>query len=82
MKKHVNSAHLNIYAVINLLQKEQSLASISRSRDDMGAATPKRRKNKVKTDERLMKSWQRYDASRTDIPVFLKGDGMRCPSKR
>ncbi|CAF0913176.1 unnamed protein product [Didymodactylos carnosus] len=51
---------------------EQSLALIARVRDDMRAPTPKCRKNKVITDECLMKLWQRYDDGRIDIPAFLK----------
>ncbi|CAF0956902.1 unnamed protein product [Rotaria sordida] len=45
MKKHVNSPHPNIYVAIDLLRNEQSLASITRLRDDLGAPTPKCRKN-------------------------------------
>ncbi|CAF1648627.1 unnamed protein product, partial [Didymodactylos carnosus] len=84
LKKHVSSPHPNIYIAIDLLQKEQSLASIARVRDDMGAPARKRRKNKVITDECLMKLWQRYDDGRIDIPAFLKVAGMRYfqrPSK-
>jgi hypothetical protein len=84
MKKHVNSPHPNIYIAIDLLQKEQSLASIARIRDDMGAPTLKRRKNKVITDECLMKLWKRYDEGRIDVPAFLKAAGLRYfkrPSK-
>ncbi|CAF1382091.1 unnamed protein product [Didymodactylos carnosus] len=84
MKKHVSSPHPNIYIAIDLLQKEQSLASTARVRDGMGAPAPKRRKNKVITDECLMKLWQRYDDGRIDIPAFLKAAGMRYfqrPSK-
>ncbi|CAF1497216.1 unnamed protein product [Rotaria sordida] len=51
LKKHVNAPHPNIYVAIDLLRKEQSLASIARLRDYMGAPIPKRRKNKVTTDE-------------------------------
>ncbi|CAF4377227.1 unnamed protein product, partial [Rotaria sordida] len=51
--------------------------SISRLRDNMGAPTPKRRKNKVITDECLIKLWQRYDEGRLDIPSFLKAAGLR-----
>ncbi|CAF1272163.1 unnamed protein product [Adineta steineri] len=72
MKKHVNSPHPNIYIAIDLLQKEQSLASFSRIRDDLGAPAPKRRKNNVISDQCLNKLWQRYDEGRTDIPAFLK----------
>ncbi|CAF4342082.1 unnamed protein product [Rotaria sp. Silwood2] len=77
LKKHVNAPHPNIYVAIDLLQKEQSLASISRLRDNIGAPTPKRRKNKVITDECLIKLWQRYDDGRLDIPSFLKAAGLR-----
>ncbi|CAF1470139.1 unnamed protein product, partial [Rotaria sordida] len=77
LKKHVNAPHPNIYVAIDLLQEEQSLASISRLRDNMGAPTPKRRKNKVITDECLIKLWQRYDEGRLDIPSFLKAAGLR-----
>ncbi|CAF1606933.1 unnamed protein product, partial [Didymodactylos carnosus] len=38
----------------------------------MGALAPKRRKNKIITDEGLVKLWQRYDDGRMDIPNFLK----------
>ncbi|CAF0941510.1 unnamed protein product [Didymodactylos carnosus] len=38
MKKHVNSSHPNNYIVIDLLQKEQSLASTTRVRDNMTEA--------------------------------------------
>ncbi|CAF1422642.1 unnamed protein product, partial [Rotaria sordida] len=55
LKKHVNALHPNIYVAIDLLRKEQSLASIARLRDYMGAPIPKRRKNKVTTDECLIK---------------------------
>ncbi|CAF4587860.1 unnamed protein product, partial [Rotaria magnacalcarata] len=41
-KKHVNAPHPSIYITIDLLQKEQSLASISRLRENMGTPTPKR----------------------------------------
>ncbi|CAF1197380.1 unnamed protein product [Didymodactylos carnosus] len=84
MKKHVSSPHPNIYIAIDLLQKEQSLASIARVRDGMGAPAPKRRRNKVITEECLMKLWQHYDDGRIDIPAFLKAAGMRYfqrPSK-
>ncbi|CAF1390647.1 unnamed protein product [Rotaria sordida] len=77
MKKHVNSPHPNIYVAIDLLQKEQALASIVRLQDDLGASTPKRRKNNVISDECLMKLWQRYDEGRIDIPAFLKAAGLR-----
>jgi len=69
---------------IDLLQKEQSLASIARLRDDLGAPTPKRRKNNLISDECLMKLSNRYDEGRLDIPMFLKAAGMRYfqrPSK-
>ncbi|CAF3916162.1 unnamed protein product [Rotaria magnacalcarata] len=56
---------------------EQALASIARIRDDMGAPTPKHRKNKVVTDECLMKLWKRYDNGRIDITSFLKAAGLR-----
>ncbi|CAF0894833.1 unnamed protein product [Didymodactylos carnosus] len=46
----------------------------------MGASAPKRRKNKVITDECLMKLWQRYDDCRIDIPAFLKTAEMKLPS--
>ncbi|CAF1155459.1 unnamed protein product [Rotaria sordida] len=84
LKKHVNSPHPNIYRAIDLLQKEQSLASIARLRDDLGAPTPKRRKNNLISDECLMKLWNRYDEGRVDILMFLKAAGMRYfqrPSK-
>ncbi|CAF3076742.1 unnamed protein product [Rotaria sp. Silwood2] len=77
LKKHVNAPHPNIYVAIGLLQKKQSLASISRLRDNMGAPSPKRRKNKVIIDECLIKLWQRYDEGRLDIPSFLKAAGPR-----
>ena len=76
-KKHVTSPHPNIYIAIDLLQKEQALASIVRVRDELGAPTPKRRKNNVISDECLMKLWQRYDEGRIDIPAFLKAAGLR-----
>ncbi|CAF3591414.1 unnamed protein product [Rotaria socialis] len=69
----------------DLLRKEQSLASIARLRDDMGAPAPKWRKNKVITDECLIKLWQRYDEGLLDIPAFLKAAGLRYfqrPAKR
>ncbi len=50
----------------------------------MEAPTPTRRKNEVRTDEYLMKLWQRYDEGRIDIPAFLKAAGLRYfqrPSK-
>ncbi|CAF3081582.1 unnamed protein product, partial [Rotaria sp. Silwood2] len=84
VKKHVNSPHPNIYVAIDLLQKKQSLASITRLRGDLGAPTPKRRKNNVISEECLMKLWKRYDESRIDMPTFLKAVGMRYfqrPSK-
>ncbi|CAM4740257.1 unnamed protein product [Rotaria magnacalcarata] len=84
MKKHVNSPHPNIFIAIDLLQKEQALASIARIRDDMGAPTPKRRQNKLVTDECLMKLWERYDNGRIDITSFLNAAGLRYfqrPSK-
>ncbi|CAF4865883.1 unnamed protein product, partial [Rotaria magnacalcarata] len=37
--------------------EEQSLASTARLRDDMGAPASKRRKNKVMTEECLIKLW-------------------------
>ncbi|CAF4148080.1 unnamed protein product, partial [Rotaria sp. Silwood1] len=46
-------------------------------RDNMGAPTPKRRKNKVITDESLIKLCQRYDEGRFDIPSCLKAAGLR-----
>ncbi|CAF1027569.1 unnamed protein product [Rotaria sordida] len=84
LKKHVNASHPNIYVAIDLLRKEQSLASIARLRDSMGAPTSKHRKNKVTTDECLIKVWQRYDEGRLDISSFLKAAGFRyfqCPFK-
>ncbi|CAF4048161.1 unnamed protein product, partial [Didymodactylos carnosus] len=75
-EKHVNSPHPNIYIVIDLLQQEQSLTSITRVRDDMVAGAPKCRKNKIITDECLMKLWQRCDDGRIDISAFLKAAGM------
>jgi hypothetical protein len=66
------------------VQKEQSLGSMARIRDDMGAPTPKRRKNKVITDECLMKFSKRYDEGHINIPAFLKAAGLRyfqSPSK-
>jgi len=69
---------------IDLLQKEQSLASIARLRDDLGASTPKRRKTNLISDKCLMKLWNRYDEGRLHIPMFLKAAGMRYfqrPSK-
>jgi hypothetical protein len=51
MKKYVNSLHPNIYIAIELLRKEQSLASIGRIRDYTVASISKRRKNKVITNE-------------------------------
>ncbi|CAF3767293.1 unnamed protein product [Rotaria socialis] len=75
--KHVNSPHPNIFIAIDLLQKEHVIASIARVRDDVGAPTPKRRKNKVVTDECLMKLWKRYDEGRIDIPSFRKAAGLR-----
>ncbi|CAF3924505.1 unnamed protein product [Rotaria magnacalcarata] len=80
-KKRVNAPHPNIYIAIDLLRKEQSLASIARLRDDMGAPAPKRRKNKVITDECLIKLWQRYDEGFLEIPSFLKAAGLRYISK-
>ncbi|CAF4729720.1 unnamed protein product, partial [Rotaria socialis] len=44
----------------------------SRLQDNMEAPTPKRRKNKVITDECLIKLRQRYDEGRLNIPSFLK----------
>ncbi|CAF4348107.1 unnamed protein product, partial [Rotaria magnacalcarata] len=44
----------------------------------MEAPTPKRRKNKIMTDECLIKLRQRYDEDRLDIPSFLKVAGPRC----
>ncbi|CAF1374204.1 unnamed protein product, partial [Rotaria sordida] len=55
----------------------EEASSISRLRDNMGALTPKHRKNKVITDECLIKLWQRYDEGRLDIPSFLKAAGLR-----
>ncbi|CAF1398945.1 unnamed protein product [Didymodactylos carnosus] len=84
IKKHVNAPHPYIYVFIDILQKEQSLASLARLRDDTGAPAPKRRKNKIITDECLMELWQRYDDGLIDIPSFLRAPGMRyfqCPSK-
>ncbi|CAF3290688.1 unnamed protein product [Rotaria socialis] len=46
--------------------------------DNMEAPTPKRRKNKIMTDECLIKLRQRYDEDRLDIPSFLKVAGPRC----
>ncbi|CAF3542375.1 unnamed protein product [Rotaria sp. Silwood1] len=43
----------------------------------MGAPTSKRRKDKVITDECLIKLCQRYDEGRLDIPSFLKAAGLR-----
>ncbi|CAF1647820.1 unnamed protein product [Rotaria magnacalcarata] len=66
-------------------RKEQSLASIARLRDGMGAPAPKRRKNKVITDEYLIKLWDFYDEGLLDIPSFLKAAELRYfqrPSKR
>ncbi|CAM4766734.1 unnamed protein product [Rotaria magnacalcarata] len=66
-------------------RKEQSLASIARLRDDMGAPAPKRRKNKVIIDEYLIKLWLFYDEGLLDIPSFLKAAGLRYferPPKR
>ncbi|CAF1563455.1 unnamed protein product, partial [Adineta ricciae] len=77
MKKHVNSPHPNIFIAIDLLQKEHVIASIARVRDDAGAPTPKRRQNKLVTDECLMKLWERYDNGRIDITSFLNAAGLR-----
>ncbi|CAF5012564.1 unnamed protein product, partial [Rotaria sp. Silwood1] len=55
----------------------QEASSISRLRDNMGAPTSKRRKDKVITDECLIKLCQRYDEGRLDIPSFLKAAGLR-----
>jgi hypothetical protein len=55
MKKQVNSPHPNIYIAIDLLQKEQSLASIARTSDYLSAPTSKRRKNNVVSEEHLIK---------------------------
>ncbi|CAM4802910.1 unnamed protein product [Rotaria magnacalcarata] len=66
-------------------RKEQSLTSIARLRDDMGTPAPKRRKNKVITDECLIKLWQCYDEGLLDVPSFLKAAGLRIfqrPPKR
>ncbi|CAF4068599.1 unnamed protein product [Rotaria magnacalcarata] len=57
--------------------EEQSLASTARLRDDMGAPASKRRKNKVMTEECLIKLWQRYDEGLLDIPSFLKAARLR-----
>ncbi|CAF2126390.1 unnamed protein product [Rotaria magnacalcarata] len=62
-------------------RKEQSLASTARLRDDTGAPAPKRRKNKVITDEYLIRLWQRYDEGLLDIPSFLKAAGLRYLQK-
>ncbi len=53
--------------VIDLLQKEQSLASIARIRGNMRSSASKRRENKVITGECLMELWQHYDEGRMDI---------------
>ncbi|CAF1180923.1 unnamed protein product, partial [Didymodactylos carnosus] len=49
--------------------KEQSL---TRLRDNMDAPAPKHRKNKIITDECLVKLRQRYEDERIDIANFLK----------
>ncbi|CAF1410892.1 unnamed protein product [Rotaria sordida] len=77
MKKHVSSPHPNIYVAIDLLRNGQSLASITRLRDDLRAPTLKHRKNNVISDECLMKLWKHYDEGRIDMPTFLKTAGMR-----
>ena len=48
VKKHVNSQHPNIYVAMDLLQKEQSLASMTRLRDNL---LPKRLKNNMISEE-------------------------------
>ncbi|CAF2095647.1 unnamed protein product [Rotaria magnacalcarata] len=52
--------------------------SLAKLQDNMEAPTPKRRKNKIMTDECLIKLRQRYDEDRLDIPSFLKVAGPRC----
>ena len=41
VKEHVNSQQLNIYIAIDLLQKEQSLVSMTRLPDNLGTPVPK-----------------------------------------
>ncbi|CAM4816692.1 unnamed protein product [Rotaria magnacalcarata] len=56
----------------------QVFATPLKLQDNMEAPTPKRRKNKIMTDECLIKLRQRYDEDRLDIPSFLKVAGPRC----
>ncbi|CAF4922103.1 unnamed protein product, partial [Rotaria magnacalcarata] len=58
-------------------RKKQSLAPTARLRDDMGVPAPKRRKNKVITDDYLIKLWQYYDEGLLDIPSFFKAAELR-----
>lgn len=77
MKQHVNFPHPNIYIAIDLLQKEQSLASIVRPRDDLDTPTPKRRKNNVISDVCLIKLWKHYGEGHIDLPTLLKAAGLK-----
>ncbi|CAF1562887.1 unnamed protein product [Adineta ricciae] len=82
---NILSMNLSDQQITKSFRKQQSLASIARLRDDMGGSAPKRRKNKVITDECFIKLWQRYDEGLLDIPSFLKAAGLRYfqrPPKR
>ncbi|CAF5078729.1 unnamed protein product [Rotaria magnacalcarata] len=74
---NISSMNVSDEQIRTSFRKEQSLASIARQRDDMGAPASKRPKNKVVTDECLIKLWQRYDEGLLDIPSFLKAAGLR-----
>ncbi|CAF0994985.1 unnamed protein product [Rotaria magnacalcarata] len=74
---NISSMNISDEQIRKSFRKEQSLASIARLRDDMGAPAPKRRKNKVITDEYLIKLWQFYDEGLLDIPSFLKAAELR-----
>ncbi|CAF2132577.1 unnamed protein product [Rotaria magnacalcarata] len=60
------------------VNKGYARTSGQKLQDNMEAPTPKRRKNKIMTDECLIKLRQRYDEDRLDIPSFLKVAGPRC----
>ncbi|CAF2008617.1 unnamed protein product [Rotaria magnacalcarata] len=82
---NISSVNVSDELIRKSFRKEQSLASIARLRDDMWAPAPKRRKNKVTTDECLIKLWECYDEGLLDIPSFLKAAGLRYfqrPPKR
>ena len=84
VKKHVNSPHPNIYVAIELLQKNQSLTSMTRLCDNPSIPAPKRRKNNMISEECSMKLWKRYDEGRIGMPTFLMAARIRYfqePSK-